>query len=412
MKNEKRIVITGIGLISPIGNTLNDLRQNLLNKKSGIINHNLRYIGNVPAGVCNFDSYKYQSKKEIKKSSRAGSIAIYVANEALNDAGLNLIEKDTSKIGVYVGTTEHGNVETENEIYNISKYNYDLQFWSHHLSSKIVSNNPAGEITVNLKIKGPHFCIGGACAASNLAIIQGYQMLKLEEIDTALVGGVSESINTFGIFASFKSQNALASHDNPEKACRPFDKKRNGIVISEGGCIFILETLESALKRKVEKIYGEIVGYAINSDASDYVIPYSLRQSECMQKSLDYAGLKPNDIDIISTHATSTILGDISEINAIKKIFNNSCNTYINNSKSFFGHAMGAAGALELAGNILSFNDNLIHSTLNIEDLDKECEIKNLVYKNNINKNSINYILNNSFGMLGINSAVIVKKYL
>jgi len=411
MFERKRIVITGTGLTAPIGNNIDEYRTSLLEGKSGVKDFETRYMGKVVAGICDFDTLRYQKKKEVRRGTRAGSISIYCANEALNDAGLDCASQDTSRIGVYIGTTEHGNVETENEIYNISQYGYDTQYWSHHHNPRTVSNNPAGEVTLNLKIKGPHYCIGAACAAGNLGLVQGYQMLQLEEVDYAIVGGVSESIHTFGIFAGFKSQVALGTHENPEKVSRPFDVDRNGIVVSEGGCLYVLETLEHALNRGVDKIYGEIVGYANNSDAIDFVLPDADTQAVCMRKALGFAGIQPEDIDILNSHATSTPMGDQQEAKAINMVFSDSESTFINNTKGYIGHAMGAAGALELAGNLPAFDDNIIHPFLNLDNLDPACEIKNIVSKDPVERENITYILNNSFGMLGINSCLIVKKY-
>ncbi len=406
----QRIVITGLGLTAPNGNSIIEYRQNLLNGISNIQMIDVRYMGNVPAGVCNFDKTRYQSRKELRVGTRAGSIAIYCAHEALKDSKLNFKKFNKNRIGVYIGTTEHGNVETENEVHNISKFNYDTRFWTHHHNPRTVANNPAGEVTINLGITGPHYTIGAACAAGNAGLIQAVQMLQLKEVDVALAGGVSESIQTFGIFAGFKSQGALAKHDNPNLASRPFDVSRNGIVVAEGGCIYTLERLEDAKKRGAP-ILAEIIGYCMNSDASDYVLPNPKRQAECMEKALKSAKIKAEDVDIISTHATSTPQGDIQECNAIKKVFSNSKNTYINNTKGFIGHAMGAAGALELAGNLPSFNDNLIHATINIDELDKECSLKNLIINKSKKVDSVEIILNNSFGMLGINSALVLKKF-
>ena len=235
-------------------------------------------------------------------------------------------------------------------------------------------------------------------------------MLTLGEVDLALVGGVSETIHGFGVFAAFKNENALASHDDPHKACRPFDRDRNGVVVSEGGCIFTLERLSDALARNA-KIYGEIVGYAINSDAFDFVLPYAKRQAECMNLALKKAGITTNEIDILSTHATGTPQGDTQECKAIKEVFGSDSEVYINNTKSFIGHAMGAVGALELAGNLPSFEDRVVHPTINIDNLDPECNLKNLLINKPRKVDRVDYILNNSFGMLGINSVVIVKRF-
>ena len=407
---QKRIVITGVGLTAPNGNCLETYRQQLLDGVSGMQTIEMRYMGPVPAGVCNFDAKKYQTRKELREGTRAGSIAIYCAREAVAASGLNFESIDKSRIGVYVGTTEHGNVETENEVYNISKFDYDTRYWTHHHNPRTVANNPAGEITINMGITGPHYTIGAACAAGNAGLVQAVQMLRLGEVDCALAGGVSESIQTFGIFAGFKSQGALAEHADPAKASRPFDRGRNGIVVSEGGAIYTLERLEDAQARGAP-ILGEIIGYCINSDASDYVLPNPVRQAECMRAALANAGLQPGDIDIVNTHATSTPQGDIQECKAIAEVFADCPGTYVNNTKSFIGHAMGAAGALELAGNLPAFQDNIVHPTTNIEDLDPECALPNLVINQPRKVDAVELILNNSFGMLGINSALIVRKF-
>lgn len=410
MRREDRIVITGIGLTAPNGNNLAEFRKALLEGKSGVTHFETRFMGAVLAGVCDFDELKYQKKKSLRRGTRAGSIAIYCAQEAVADSGMAFDTVDKSRVGVYLGTTEHGNVETENEVYNISQYGYDTKYWSHHHNPRTVANNPAGEITLNMGITGPHYAIGAACAAGNLGIIQGAQMLRLNEVDIALAGGVSESIRTFGIFASFKSEGALAEHEDPTKASRPFDKNRNGIVCSEGGCIYTLERLPDAEARGA-KIYGEIIGYASNSDAFDYILPEPGRQAECMRLALDRAGLKPEDVDILNLHATATQLGDIQECKAVRAVFGMEGRTRINNTKSYMGHTMGAAGALELTGNLPAFEDGYVHPTINLDDIDPECQLHNLVANTPEKLDNVSVIMNNSFGMFGINSVLIVRKY-
>jgi 3-oxoacyl-[acyl-carrier-protein] synthase II len=407
---EERIVITGIGITSPNGNNLTDFRKNLLAGVSGVQNFETRYMGDVLAGVCDFDEMKYQKKKDVRRGTRAGSVAVYCSREAVEDSGMDFSKVDKSRVGLYLGVTEHGNVETENEVYNISKYGYDTRFWSHHHNPRTVANNPAGEVTLNMGITGPHYVIGAACAAGNMGIIQGMQMLRLGEIDLALAGGISESIHTFGIFASFKSEGALAEHEDPTKACRPFDMNRNGIVCSEGGGVYVLERLSDAEKRGA-KIYGELVGYAINSDAYDYILPEPMRQAECIRLALKKAGLRAEDMDILNTHATATLQGDVQECKAIREVFGNGCKVKINNTKSYIGHAMGAAGVLELTGNIPSFDDLYVHPTINLDDLDPDCALDNLVINKPIKLDSVEYIINNSFGMFGINSVLIVQKF-
>jgi 3-oxoacyl-[acyl-carrier-protein] synthase II len=411
MNDDTRIVITGIGLSAPNGNNLAEFRQNLLAGNSGIGKIETHYMGEVIAGACDFDPLKYQSKKELRRGTRAGSFAVYCCHEAVADAKLDLDSIDRSRIGVYVGITEHGNVQTENEIYNLKQFDYNLDIWSHHQNPKTVANEPAGEITMNMGITGPHYTLGGACAAGNIGLIHGVHMLLLGEVDIALAGGVSEVIHGFGIFLSFKNERALANHPDPTKASRPFDRDRNGVVISEGGCMCVLEKLNDALERGAT-IYGEIVGYAINSDAYDYVLPDPQMQAECMNLALKKAGISASDIDIINTHATGTPEGDKAEYQAITEVLKGNSHAFINNTKSYIGHTMGASGALELVGNLPSFEDHIVHQTINIDNLDPECAFKNIVINEPRRVDKVDYIMNNSFGMLGINSALIVKRFM
>jgi len=408
LPDDQRVVMTAVGLTSPNGNDLESYRESLLNGRSGVQPYEIRYVGKTLAGICDFPTTQYQSKKDARRGTRAGAVGIWAANEAIRRSGLDWENVDRSRVGIYIGVTEHGNVETENEIYQIKGFDYDTQFWSHHHNPRTVANNPAGEVALNLGVTGPHYTLGAACAAGNVGIIQGVQMLRLHECDLAIAGGVSESVHTFGIFASFKSQGALAHHEDPTKASRPFDTQRNGIVVSEGACLYILERLSDAKKRGAE-IIAEIVSYAINTDATDFVLPNPERQAQCVELALNRAGLPSDAIDIVSTHATGTSSGDSQECLALRNAFANSESTHFNNTKSFIGHTMGAAGALELAGNLPSFADKVCHATINVDELDPSCALNGLVQNQPKELKRVRYILNNSFGMLGINSVLIVR---
>ena len=410
LPDDQRVVITGIGLTSPNGHNLEMFRESLLEGKSGVRKYNIRYVGDTLAGVCEFETTKYQSKRDMRRGTRAGTVGIWAASEAIHRSGLDWPNVDKSRVGIYIGVTEHGNVETENEIYSIKAYDYDTTYWSHHHNPRTVANTPAGEIALNMGITGPLYTIGAACAAGNAGIIQGVQMLRLKECDLAIAGGVSESIHTFGIFASFKSQGALAWHEDPTKASRPFDQSRNGIVVAEGACLYTLERLSDA-KARSANIIAEIVSYAINTDATDFVLPNPERQAQCLQMALDRGGLTPDRIDIVSTHATGTSSGDSQECIALRNVFQGCDNLRFNNTKSFIGHAMGAAGALELAGNLPAFQDRVCHATINVDNLDPECALPGLVINQPQVLPRVDYILNNSFGMLGINSVVIVRRF-
>ncbi len=406
-----RIVITGVGLTSPLGNDLATMRSGLLSGKPAISLMTPRYMTEWPAGVCDFPVNRHQNRKEARRGTRAGQIAIYCGKEAIADSKLDFDNLDKSRIGVYVGITEHGNVETENEVANIKEFDYDVKYWSHHHNPRSIANNPAGELCLNAGITGPHCTVGAACAAGNYGMIFGAQQLMLGEVDQAIAGGVSEAIHTFGIFASFLAQNALAKNADPNKASRPFDRDRNGIVIAEGGCLYVLERLDDALARGAH-IVAEILGWAVNTDATDFVLPNTERQAEAMSLALKRAGLQPKDIDIISAHATSTPEGDPKEVAAVKMVFGDDSPAYLNAAKGYFGHAMGAAGALELAGNLPSFEDGFVHPAVNVDNLDPDCAYPNIVLGKPVKANRpIKTILNNSFGMLGINAVLIVGKY-
>lgn len=409
LPDDQRIVITGIGLTAPNGNDWNSFRSALLEGRSGVRPYNIRYFGDTFAGVCDFDPLKYQARRDVRRGTRAGSVGVYAANEAVAHSGLDWANVDRSRVGIYIGVTEHGNVETENEIYEIKSYDYNTDYWSHHHNPRTVANNPAGEIALNMGITGPHYTIGAACAAGNAGLIQGAQMLRLDECDVALAGGTSESIHTFGIFASFNSQGALAHHADPTRASRPFDVERNGIVVAEGGCVYVLERLSDAKARGAE-IYAELIGYAMNTDATDFVLPNPERQAECVRLALKRAGLEPEQIDIVSTHATGTSSGDAQECSALRAVFGECKTVRFNNTKSYIGHAMGAAGALELAGNLSAFKDSVCHPTINVDQLDPECALPGLVLNQAEELKQVDFILNNSFGMLGINSVVIMGR--
>ncbi len=405
----QRIVVTGIGLTAPNGNDYLGFRESLLAGRSGVRPYEIRYFGKTLAGICDFEITRHQTRKDARRGTRAGSIGIYCANEALLSSGLDWTNVDPSTVGVYIGVTEHGNVETENEIYELRNYDYDTQYWSHHHNPRTVANNPAGEIALNLHITGPHYTIGAACAAGNAGIVQGVQMLRLGECDIALAGGVSESIHTFGIFAGFASQGALAWHEDPTKASRPFDRQRTGIVVAEGGCIYVLERLSDAKARGADFRRSRRICHEHRRHG---FCPAQQPASGRMHPNRPArAHLNPEDIDIVSTHATGTASGDNLECDALRRVFGTKGKTLFNNAKSFFGHSMGAAGALELAGNLPSFDDGICHPTINVDELDPECALNGLVLNQPREIESPTFILNNSFGMLGINSVLIVERF-
>jgi 3-oxoacyl-[acyl-carrier-protein] synthase II len=363
----------------------------------------------VPAGVCHFDETKHRSRKEIRRGTRAGTISIFCAREALADAGIDLDDvQDRQRAGLYIGIAEHGNVEVESQIADLREFDYDIGTWPHHPRS--IANNPAGETCMALELPGPHCCIGAACAAGNYGIIHGAQQLILGEVDLALAGGVSESVHTFVPFASFQNQGALAMHEDPNKACRPLDRNRTGVVISEGGCLFTMERLSDA-KSRGARIYGLVSGWAMNTDATSFTLPNEQRQAQAMARALQEAGMTADDVDLVNLHATGTREGDPVEVRALRDLFGGKTGPLVNATKGFFGHTLGAAGALELAANLPSFEDGLVHPCANLDDVDPECAFEGLVVSKPVRAERMHSILNNSFGILGINVVLIVTRY-
>lgn len=405
-----RIVITGVGVISPLGNTTHELRSNILNLKSGITSSDYPYFPNTPTGRCVFDSSMFQNKKMLNRGTRSGSIAIYCARQAILDSKILWDDISKKEVGVILGLAEHGSNETSLEINKLKDENAgNIDYWSPYHGFKIIMNSPSGEVSSNLGITGPHYTVSSACSSGNLAIIQAVQQILLGEINFAICGGISAVLESYIGLASFKAQGILATHLDPQKASRPLDSNRNGVVLSEGGGILFLERLSSAIKRNAT-IYCEIESYHSNSDAHDYTQPLLERQVECIEAALSKASLVASNIDLVNLHATGTQLGDILECRALQKVFKNSPDTFFNSSKGALGHAMGASSVVEVIANIPSFADNLIHPSINIDELDTECYLSNLVINKPVKKN-INRILKNSFGMMGANSCIIYKKY-
>jgi len=417
--NRERIVITGVGLASPNGNNLAEFRKNLLDGVSGVTSEYVKHVGKIPTGFVKSDVGKYLSKQQMQDYTRVAQIGVYCAEECFADAGVNIKSNfDSSRLGIYVGTTEHGTIQVMQAMEELliegedDDYpdGYDPDYWSAEINPNTVSNHPAGMISVHFQLHGPAYTVGAACAGGNLGIKEAYDQLVLGYVDSAIGGGLSETPRAFGAALSFKLSNALGTHEDASRASRPFDVARNGVIVSEGGAFFYMERLPDALKRGA-KIYAEVLGCAVNSDGSgSQVNPDRKAQRDCMVEALRLTGLKPGDVDIICTHATSTPTGDPVEVAAINEIFGEYKDVFVNGSKSHIGHTMGASGALEAAGNLGSFHDNLIHPTINIEKLDEQCRT-NLVMNKPIEKKGIKIILNNNFGMLGINSTLVLKKY-
>ena len=408
---QSRIVITGLGLTAPNGNTLAEFRQNLLTGVSGVELIEVRYMGAQPAGVCHFDPLKHQKKKDIRIGTRAGSISIYCAREALADSGVNWEAADKARVGIYLGITEHGNVETEHEIYNISLFKHDTQVLVAPSQPAHRRQQPGGRGLAQprhhrsrlharggLRRRQPRPDPRRADAAARRGRPGVRRRREREHPDLRHLRRLQEP-----------GRARLAS--GSDQGQPPVRQARNGIVVSEGGCIYTLERLEDALARGA-KIYGEIAGYCVNSDATDYVLPNAVRQAECIRQAIAHAGLHAgrhrHRQHPRHRHARRATSRNARPSARCSPAAPTCC---INNTKSFIGHAMGAAGALELAGNLPSFNDLIVHPTINVDELDPQCDVPGLVLNQPRTAKRVDAILNNSFGMLGINSTLIIKRH-
>ena len=397
------IAITAVGLTCPLGKTLEEFRSHVLENRCGLRKISLPHIGEVVAGTCDFNALLYQSGKELRHSTRGASIAIYCARQALERACLRSF--NPKRVGVYIGITEHGTVETEKQLSSLRAFSWDLNTFDPYQNLKTISNNPAGAVAGKLCLEGPAYTLGGACAAGLLGLIEGARALKLGECDFALCGGVSESTQSFLSFASFQSQGLLSKQAEVQVACRPFDKNRSGLVVSEGGCLFVLEREKQARKRG-GKVLGVLESYQVNSGGKHASVSHGPSQVRCMRSALKKAGLESGDIDWVNAHATGTKLGDLVEAESLWEVFGQA-KVPVNNLKSLIGHTMGASGALELAVNLPAFEDGIVHACCGLKTVDKLCPP--ICLPRSSRKGPVTRLLKNAFGMWGIHACAIVK---
>jgi 3-oxoacyl-[acyl-carrier-protein] synthase II len=409
----KRVVITGMGIISPIGNDIESFWNNLIEGKSGISmieSFDASDLASRIAGeVKNFDAEELWGRKEARSLSRFAQFALAAAEQAFTQSRLHLEHVNRERLGVYVGTAA-GGIDTilENFTYLYSRGPNRV---SPNLAAKMLSNMAASQISIRFGAIGPSLAHVTACASANMAIGDAYKVIQRNEADVMFAGGSEAAINK-AIVASFCNAKALSTrNDMPALASRPFAEDRDGFVISEGAGILILESLEHALKRDAP-IIGEIIGYGSNSDAFHIVAshPEGKGGSLAMKNALSDAGITIDKVDIISAHATSTKVGDISETIAIHNLFKERTERIpVVANKSALGHSQGAAGAMEAIALLKTLEENVIPPTININTLDPEVKL-NIVTKQDSNKN-LNIGISNSFGFGGHCSVIVLRKY-
>jgi 3-oxoacyl-[acyl-carrier-protein] synthase II len=414
----KRVVVTGLGAITPLGNNVAETWQALTNGVSGAgpITHfdASKFKTRFACEVKNFDPLVYfPDKKEVRKCDLHAQYAIASAEEAIADSKLNLENENKDRIGVIFSSGIGGIISFQEEV---KGYNEERgPRFNPFFIPKIIADISAGLISMRYGFRGPNFATISACASSTNAMGDAFNYIRLGKANAIVTGGAEAAIAIVGV-GGFNAMNALSTrNDSPETASRPFSNSRDGFVMGEGGACLILEEMEHALARGA-RIYAEVVGAGMSADAHHLTAshPEGLGAILVMRNALEDAELNPEEIDYINVHGTSTPVGDISEAKAIKKVFgNHAFNLNISSTKSMTGHMLGAAGALEAIACILSVQDDIIPPTINHPEGDNDPEIDyNLNFTfNKAQKRTVNAALSNTFGFGGHNASVIVKKF-
>ena len=413
-KNIKnRVVVTGMGIISCAGKTINDFWASLVKGKSGIdylkqVNTE-GYSCKIGGEVDNFDPLNYMDKKEIKRLARYSQFAIAASMEAVASSEIDFNKEENDDIGVLLGSGSGGLPETEKENFQMFKNNKNTI--SPLYVPKMLPNMATSNISRLFKLEGYSNTVATACAAGTQAIGEAAEVIKRGDAKVMIAGGAEAPFCETSL-GGFCNMHALTSqNNNPKTASKPFDKNRDGFVPSEGSGVIILESLEHAIERGKEPL-AEITSYACTSDAFHLVQPEPEGKgaSKAMEKVLNKSGLDLSSIDYINAHATSTPAGDKAEILAIKKVFgDHSKKLKISSSKSIIGHASGAAGAMEAIACIKSIETQIVHPTINLIDQDEDCDLD--YTPNKPKETKIEHVLSNSFGFGGQNSCVIISKF-
>ncbi|HOJ77076.1 MAG TPA: beta-ketoacyl-ACP synthase II [Bacillota bacterium] len=409
----RRVVITGIGLVTPIGLNTNENWDSLLAGRSGIAPitrfDTSKHATTIAGEVKNFDPANFIEKKEIKKMDRFIHYAIAAAEEALADSGFKITPENAERVGTIVGSGM-GGVETLCNNENACVQQGPGRVSAFFVPGCVINLAP-GQISIRTGAKGPNFSPVSACATGTHALGEAYHIIKRGEADVVFSGGAEAAITPLAV-AGFNNMKALSTNnETPEKASCPFDAKRNGFVMGEGSGILILEELEHALKRGA-KIYSEIIGFGMNSDAYHIAapIPDGSGASRCMELAIASAGLKPEDVDYINAHGTSTPANDAMETAAIKLAFKDHApKLMVSSTKSMTGHLLGAAGAIEAAYTALALYHQTVPPTINYETPDPECDLDYV--PNTPRKAPIKVAISNSFGFGSTNACLVLKKY-
>jgi len=412
----KRVVITGLGAITPIGNTVDEYWDNLRKGVSGcdLITHfdASKFKTRFACEVKNFDPKTLFDRKELRKLDRFSVFAMVAADQAMADANFDFEKVDSNEIGVIWGSGIGGIETFLQEVKGYIEGDYTPRY-SPFFIPKMISDIAAGHISMKHGLRGPNFATVAACASSTNAVIDAFNYIRLGKANAFVVGGSEAAINEPGLGGFTSMQAVSTNNDEYKTASRPYDKTRDGFVMGEGGGALILEELDHALARGA-KIYGEIKGAGMSADAHHLTAPHpeGLGASLVMERALKDAQMAPEEIDYINTHGTATPIGDIAEIKGIVKVFGEqSYKMNISSTKSMTGHLLGAAGAIELIAAVGAMQKSFIPPTINFTTPDPELDDKVNYTFNEAQNREVNAALSNTFGFGGHNASVIIKKY-
>lgn len=410
---KKRVVITGLGAITPIGIGKDEFWQSLISGKSGIGPITRfdasEYTTQIAGEVKDFDPGKYIDKKEAKRMDRFTQFAVAATKMAIDDAALELDKEDRHRIGTFIGTGI-GGIETLHDQFKVL-FEKGPGRISPFFVPMMIANMASGQTSITFGLQGPSSCAITACATGTNSIGDAFRIIQRGDADVMVAGGTEAAISPAAV-AGFCAMKALSTrNDEPTKASRPFDKDRNGFVMGEGAGVVVLESLEHALARKAQ-IYAEIAGYGFNADAFHITAPApeGAQAAKCMELAIKDAGLSPNDVDYINAHGTSTPLNDKNETLAVKALFGSHAgNLAISSIKSMTGHLLGAAGGIECIATALTIANKMIPPTINYETPDTDLDLDYV--PNAAREQLVNVAISNSFGFGGHNATILLKKY-
>lgn len=411
----KRVVVTGLGALTPIGNTKDEYWNGLTNGKSGAapITHfdAEKFKTQFACEVKNFDPTEFIDRKEARKMDKFAQYAMVASDEAIIDAGLDLDTINKLRVGVIWGAGIGGLETFQDEVLNYAAGDGTPRF-NPFFIPKMIADIAPGNISIKYGFSGPNYTTVSACASSANAMIDALNYIRLGHCDVIVTGGSEAAVTKAGI-GGFNAMHALSTrNESPETASRPFDATRDGFVLGEGAGALILEEYEHA-KARGAKIYAEVLGGGLSSDAHHMTAPHpdGIGVIAVMKNCLENAGLKPEDVDHINTHGTSTPLGDVAELKAIKEVFGDHAkNININSTKSMTGHLLGAAGAIEAIASILAMEHSLVPPTINHEVVDENIDPSLNLTLNKAQKRDIKVAMSNTFGFGGHNACVLFKK--